>query len=549
MAHDDDNTEDLQVLAATATEKAEEMVRRADQLMAEFQQLNDLRQARGLVPVAAGQRSLRQVAGSEHAIFHKHLQDLQGSADDDDDARKADLVKRLGVSLRCSNLPALEATWGVVKRCRGLESLVFAFSRHPAFGACSICKRPPPRGPPDGGAVTGTKPRRKKCPPKNRQDPADLARVDAVVEGGTEWVRVLGISERSLLMHMAQGGWDWGAEEGEREREEEEDDDADCDVSVAVTVRQLVEAARANRHDYRVPRVHVVLTRVAEGRDAEIDRLIRLLRRGAGAGAGAEVEVVVDCAGSAFLAAPPPPADEALRNLTDDGRLWGLTPTVNLDCTVLVTLASDVTHGRVEVRPWHSRETARQVVDELEQGSTLVRFLYPALRGRRLVCTRAAARRFGEIVDTIATPTEAARAAIIMGNPLSGPSGMSSPALVAELQTLSEHTVDPDLLFPIEVVDAKSPADDIESYIRSGRLPQVAAPVLAEMSELNRDSHLYGWVQGVTTVTANLSLAKQIARLVEEHRTSDDEAGPKVWVHPVTRALAAKEKRIDEATP
>lgn len=519
MSHDDDETEDLQALAANVTAKAEELVVKTTQLLAEFQQLSATREANGH-GVAPGLRSLVQNVSSEDAAVRKHLQKLRDGVDYDDTGV---FLKRLASSLQCSNVPAIASTWDVVKRCRGLESLTLRFSRHSASGACPVCP-----------LAT------KKCPAKSRQAPGDLAQVDAVVDGGAEWIRVAGISERRLLLHMAEGGWDWGSDGGSDDGAEELEED--CDVSVAVTLRQLVEAARVNRHDYRPPRVHLIFTQISEGSSFEIDRFIRLLRGLGSRGRGPAVEVIVDCANSAFLAAPPPPPDVALQNLLPD-EFAGLTGALNFDCSLLVALVSDVTHVRAPAQPWHRGDVARQIGDELEHGSSLVRLLYPALRGRRLVCTPAAACRFRVIVATVGSETEAARAAVILGAEDGGLPGKSPEALVAELQGLSDHPVDPDLRLPVKVVEPRDSADDISGAIEACRLPAVARPVLSGMTELNREIFMYGWAEGVTSVTTNNTLTKQVVRLIEERRTSDEEAGPSIWVYRVMRALGGKSAR------
>jgi len=536
MNNDDDNTEDLQTLEATTIAKVEDIALKAKRLLAEYQQLNDIRESNGH-GIAPGLRLLVQSIASEDAAFQKHLQRLRSDVVSMDDDDKASFLKRLAFTARSSNVPVLETSWGVIKRCRRLESLSFRFSRHTGSGPCPVC---PKRA---GG----------KCLPKGQQAAADVAQVEAVVEGGAEWIRIVGIGERRLLMHMAQGGWDWGEEDGSESGSDQggvgEDEEAEeCDVSVAVTVRQLVEAARANRHDYRPPRVHLLLTRITEGSSDEIDRFIRLLRRLGRCGTGPAVEVVVDCANSDFLAVPPPPPAVAFQNLLPN-ELAGLTSTLNLDCTILVALVSDVTHSRVPPQPWYRGDVARHIADELERGSSLVRLLYPALRGRRLVCAPAAARRFRTIVENIGSPTEVARLAVILGPEGGEPTKKSCAALLEELQQLSENPVEPDLRLPIEVVELRGSVDDIPGAIAAGHIPAVAGPVLAEMTELNQEIYMLGWAEGWTSVTTNNTLAKLITRQVEEHRTHNDEAGPKIWVYRVLRALATKGRPgVDESS-
>ncbi|KAJ9161568.1 hypothetical protein NKR19_g2171 [Coniochaeta hoffmannii] len=514
--HAEDEPRDIHTLLNRARTRAEDIIRRTERLLSEYQQFNDLRQKQRTAVVVPGQKVLVNSAKTEHAAATRMLGELRSrpltsAGDDDDDAPGSlETVEHICEKLECSNVYSLETAWDVVKRCGGLEQLASRFSLHPSVGPCPLCR---------SKAV-------KKCPPKGKQDSRSVVYVDAVVNGGAEWLRIMGIDERRLLHEMAEMGWDWGAED------ETDDEDDGCDVSVANVVRQLVAAARANRHEYRPPRLHLVFTRIAEGSNPEIDRLIRKLRAIPRQG----VELQIDCADSQFLTAPPPLLDAALQTLVAED-LSNITSTVNLDCSILVALASDVTHSDIDIQPWHRNDVVVQIREEAELGSSLVKALYPVLRSRRLVCTAKAAQRFWEIVDTIATEAEAARAEIIL--PRSRSPGKTTEELVAELQALSAHPVDPDLRLPIGVVD-HGVSEELVSAAEPSRLPRSAEFVSPILSELNRDIYLYGWLQDITTMTANNSLAKQIRMLVEEQRTDDDEAGPKIWVFPFTRALATK---------
>ncbi|KAB5517458.1 hypothetical protein GE09DRAFT_565552 [Coniochaeta sp. 2T2.1] len=514
MAIQNDDQEDFQTLRDRASSKAEEILQRTHQILSEFEQLDKLHQSQRTAIPIPGQKILINNAKTEQTAAKRMLEELksQSFAKADDDSGRLDTLEHILEKLECSNIFSLGTAWDLVKRCSGLEQLASKFSLHASVGPCPLC-------------------RGKKCPPKGRQNSKSIVYVDAVVNGGAEWLRIMGIDERRLLHEMAEMGWDWGA--GEDGDAEDDDDDDYCDISVAEAVAQLVGAARANRHNYRPPRLHIVFTRIAEGNNPEIDRLIRKLRAMSKQG----VDVRIDCANSDFLAAPPPTLETALRRLIAED-LSSVTPTVNLDCSILVALASDVTHCEMEIQPWHRTDVAVQIREEAELGGSLVKALYPALRSRRLVCTARAAQRFRDIVATIATPAEAARAEIILPKTAGG-SNKTSEELVTELQALSVHPVDPDLRLPIEVVESDIP-DDLTAAIQAGRLPSSANSVLAGLSELNRDIYLFGWLRRTTTVTANNALAKQIRLLVETHRTDDEEAGPSIWVFPFTRALATK---------
>lgn len=500
------------MLLTSVCTKAEELIQRTGSLLAEYQQFNDLRQKRHNEIQIPGQKTLIQSVKAEHIAFQRSLEELRSGSflKEHDESEALTRLKKIRSALQCSNVPSLETAWDVVKRCHGLDRLTYKFSRHANVGKCPICKG------------------RRKCPPKGQQDSKSVVWVDAVVEGGAEWLRIIGIEEKRLLMHMAQGGWDWEAGSDS----EDEEMDADLDISVVVTVRQLIEAALVNRHEYKPPCLRIMFTRITEGSNSEVDRLIRQMR-----GMGKEgVEAQIVCANSDFLMTPPPPLEVALRNLmVDDTK--EITPVGNLDCSILVSLASDVTHSHVEIQPWHRNDVSAQIREEMAQGSSLAKKLYPALRGKKLVCTAEASRRFRAIVATIATKDEAARTRLILPDP--DLPQKTSAQLVAELQALSAHPVDPDLLLPVEVVDHDYP-HTLNEVISTGKLPQSAKTVAADLSELNWDIFCYGWVTGITTITANYTLAKQIVRLVEQDRVDTHEEGPKVWVFPYTRALATK---------
>ncbi|RKU47776.1 hypothetical protein DL546_006274 [Coniochaeta pulveracea] len=506
---DDDN---VQTLLASVCAKAEEIIQRTASLLSEYQQYNDLRQKRHNEIQIPGQKTLVQSVKAEHIAFQRTLEELQSESflKEHDESEALTRLKKIRSALQCSNVPSLETAWDVVKHCHGLDRLTYKFSRHANVGKCPICKG------------------QKKCPPKGQQDSKSVVWVDAVVKGGAEWLRIIGIEEKRLLMHMAQGGWDW--EVGSDSEDEEMDEDSD--ISVVVTVRQLIEAALVNRHEYKPPRLRIMFTRIVEGSNSEVDRLIRQMR-----GMGREgVEVQIVCSNSDFLMTPPPSLEVALENLmVDDTK--DITSVVNLDCSILVSLASDVTHSHVEIQPWHRNDVSAQIREEEAEGSSLVKKLYPALRGKKLVCTAEAARRFRAIVATIATKDEAARTRLILPDP--GSLEKTSTELVAELQALSVHPVGSGLLLPVEVVDHDYPAR-MHEIMGTGKLPLSAKPVAADLSELNWDIFCYGWVAGITTITANYTLAKQIVRLVEQGRTEAHEEGPKVWVFPYTRALATK---------
>ncbi|EHK99379.1 hypothetical protein M7I_4674 [Glarea lozoyensis 74030] len=97
-----------------------------------------------------------------------------------------------------------------------------------------------------------------------------------------------------------------------------------------------------------------------------------------------------------------PVFEDVLSNLVQD-RFDTFSEILNMDCTVLLAFASDLSHGRVEPQDWHNKMIQRQRTMESEE-QLLPSSLWPACDGRKLVCTREAAVRMQEIVATIGTP-------------------------------------------------------------------------------------------------------------------------------------------------
>jgi hypothetical protein len=79
-------------------------------------------------------------------------------------------------------------------------------------------------------------------------------------------------------------------------------------------------------------------------------------------------------------------------------------------------------------------------------------------------------------------------------------------------------------------------------------LPTVATTIAAELSlslsgHLNKSIFLYGWAEGLTTLSANRGRAKQIENIINEHGLKDGEAGPHIWLCGESRSLIAKHGR------
>lgn len=92
--------------------------------------------------------------------------------------------------------------------------------------------------------------------------------IDAVVENGTEWIKVSIVTEKKLIYQMAQEGW----HPDDSEEDSDSSDDEDTGIGIVKVTTQLVKAARLNRCNTRIPRIRLVLPNLTEGRVKAIDK-------------------------------------------------------------------------------------------------------------------------------------------------------------------------------------------------------------------------------------------------------------------------------------
>lgn len=171
-----------------------------------------------------------------------------------------------------------------------------------------------------------------------------------------------------------------------------------------------------------------------------------------------------------------------------------LTETINVDCTILLALVSDLSHYDTEqiLREAKARNPGgtlnpaimRQIETEVEE-QLIQKTLYPLLKGHELICTDEAVVRMREVVNTIGTASEQERTAILMGD-----LGLNTDKLHEKLSGLSIHTIPATLNLPIQTVLAD---------IKLKRLPTVAKKVVdyfskTDTSSVTRSVFLHGYV-------------------------------------------------------
>ena len=441
-------------------------------------------------------------------------------------------------TLRSSNLPFYETVWAVARRQDG----VVAFGKRYYW---------------DGAKSSGEAAARRQEAAKNDAS-EEIARsrkknvlVDIVANGGLKWIKVSTVTETRLLFEMAKKGWE--VEDSEEEEGDEEGmgrrpgagSESDDEMELVKLAQDLKLAASDVRINYRRPRVHFVLPKITEGAVAEIDRILADIR---------VTGAIIECGGASASSstptngstAPEPAAatsspDEDLESAFSHLLIQDtshLTQTLNVDCTLLLAVISDLSNYKeITPSPTHHRAIKRQIALEQEE-ALLPSSLWPVMGSHSLICTHEAAQRMREIVATIGTETEKTRMDLLMGE--GSAAGCSQEILVQKFQELSGYAVPLEWQLPLREVDATA---ELEAGSKEKKLPAVAEKVAAELSVINRSVFLYGWMTGITTISSNRTIVKQIEGIVERNRDGDESLkGPEVWICGTARSLIGKER-------
>ena len=434
--------------------------------------------------------------------------------------------------IESSNLSWYEALWAIARRQHGVTAILRRMY-------CSS-----QRG-------DGLKPRFEsnnslECRDGCEQPRKQNVMVDIIAQDGLEWIKVSTITQRRLLFEMAKEGWngydsesDLGSYAGSEGQSKGGHDSGG--LRLVRLAHEMKIAARGVRVRYQHPKIRFILPNIKEGAIDEVDAVIADIRTTGAA---------VNCSGSGYINN----ADVDMSNLSigdDDLRTMlpstissapRLTSTLNIDCTILLSLISDISHVLKEdllLAPAgrYCKDVLRQI--EVDARSPLLsNELYPMMIDRELVCTTEAVRRMREIVETMGTHSEKMRAGIFFGEALSSTpdsdaSGkdallMAKPRSPAEniadqlrslLRAYSAHTVPASLKLPIKVVDY-----DIDAVL-TGSIPAKHMPVpiarnvinkKLRLSVVNKSMFSYGWDAGIVTLTGNRAATSQIERAINE---------------------------------
>lgn len=374
------------------------------------------------------------------------------------------------------------------------------------------------------------------------------ALVDIVAENGKQWIKVSTVTESRLLFDLAKAGWerdsevsasDEGSSFGDSSTQKSvvsaSDAGAEDEVEIVRLAHDLHKASQATYVDYEHPEIVFLLPRLPkDSTSAEIDRIL----------------TKVKVTGAKVRCGPIKPLHISLQDFLRRMVIsnTGLTPTLNIDCTILLALVSDLSHcsasdllQRSDAPQYHP-VIRKQIAGE-EQEALLPQVLYPILDDRHLVCTQEAAKRMREIVSTMGTVAERARTDIFIGKEGTEESTRSNEGRTAvaakALQELSIHAT-PSLRLPIEIVDS-------QPSFNASSLPTAAAEVGSKLSALNRSVFFYGWAEDITTITSNKVVATEIEQMIidlKKRDAGDQEKlkGPKLWICDTARSLVGKEK-------
>lgn len=532
--HDEDNPTTAHASASTPV--SADLHQQCITLLAELDEFQSLLKHTLRNPQMVEVRQFRSNVNSELRMLRKLdqrlLSSVQTAGHGDTQDGDPDLERRLMHAMRSSNLPFYQAVWNIAKgSCEGLVALGKRFYWDSEARMAEFRKKAA-KG--KEGAVGGGE----KKPSKDKRKSVF---VDVVSDNGEEWVKVSTISESRLLFEMAKKGWERDSEDGYSSdeggggsvkrtvlrnsdgKDNEDDSDDDDELELIKLARDLRKAANATRVKYRHPRLRVVLPKIEEGNVPEIDDILKEMRS-----YGVQVEcqeTLVDATGANLRRLLPRPFKD-------------FTPTLNVDCTLLLAMVSDLSNVKdIPPSPSYHRAINRQIEVENEQ-PLLPAELWPAMGDHELVCTIEAATRMREIVNTIGTDTEQARMKIMMGD--APYDGLDRQVLIRKFAELSDYQVPADWQIPVRVVDAQP---EINAAVAQGELPSVANEVANGLSDINHSVFMYGWVTGMTTISSNRTIDKQIETTIEKHRQgNDDLQGPAVWICDTARSLVGKDK-------
>ncbi|OAL21158.1 hypothetical protein AYO20_11414 [Fonsecaea nubica] len=427
-------------------------------------------------------------------------------------------------ALRSSNLPFYEAVWGIAKSCRHITALgkkMFVVGNDNTFGKEiledeSVSRKAILRG------VTKKE-----------------TLVDIVADNGLQWVKISTLTEKRLLFEMAKEGWETYGDRGEDSDAENGHTPGTDDGSRGGGKLELVRlcedlktAAQEVRVQFQHPQLRVVLPNLREGIVPDVDAFLADLRA---------TGAIVECNMDIHKLVEERQLD--LETLIPTAPTVPLTSTINVDCTILLALISDISHypshqllsTSVRKSETYHKAIVNQIDSEVSS-PMLPNDIYPLLAARDLECTLHAAQRMREIVQCMGTPSEVNRAEILLGE--GQYRDRPSSTLREAFGQLSMHAIPTTMRFPVRVVDfdvnalfgpgSTSVALNVES--RQSFPTSVAARVRdrLRLTPINASVFFYGWASQIVTLTSNRTVASELHKAIDDILDRDEKQG---WQH------------------
>lgn len=412
-----------------------------------------------------------------------------------------------------------------------------------------------------------------------RRADKDPVTVDVVSEHGARWVKIVAKNMGWLIMDLAKEGLveieesdgegeggDDGSQGGGTERNEGSDTALD-ELKLCRIAKEFLAAAKTarvgSRHEH--PKVHFYLTKIERGTSKDVDAVLRRIEQfGITVKTAKELvdfdhheqnarqEANGDC----------PSLTPVFERMTADTISQEYTDILNIDCTILIALISDISHqdrSRIIIpNHYDGRQAGKDIEYQLKtepEDPLLPNNIYPILCGKRLVCTSKAVVHLRNIVRIMGSETETKRSNLFL--PIGPEDHRKGEDLRRELQKVSIHGVPENLQLPIEVVE--SDTSDGEASAQDVGLEREVRERLAthpRLSPLNQSVFFHGWRSRMTTVSLNRVVSEWLDRAIDatlddverEENCSQDIAmergftGPQVLICGRERSLLGNEK-------
>jgi hypothetical protein len=502
----------------TADELLQSLQSRADTLLTEFRAFQTFLQSKNQAKSVETRIFRRGVEAESNNLGNiaerqrKHETDLNNLGSTEHGSRSLQ-------ALRSSNLPFYEAVWHSARSCTGIRA---------------VGKRLYWDDDQKHAIQNSHPPRKARAVQRSRRKQLRSALVDVVADDGVTWIKVSIVTAKRLIFEIAKEGWEKYGDFSDEENSQSDSEDLQRPPSptsgkleIVRLAEDLRDAAAAIRVKFRHPQVKFVLPRIQEGKDDSVDAIIADIRA-----TGAIVECGIQSTSTTEGSKDAPLTREDFTRMAPSSGMPDLTSTINVDCTILLALISDISH--VESRdlppsPSNSSGTyhvaiLRQIESE-ESAPLLPSDLYPTLAGKKLVCTSLAAHRMREIVQTMGTKSERERGDILLGEGKYSLSSSSPDDIKKAWQSRSCHAFPDNIDFPITVAEFTFPLSNAtQELITADTLtsPHFQAEMAAKLvtstrlSPINASVFMYSWINDIVTLTSNKVVAAGIEKALNQ---------------------------------